>query len=105
MNPINTSLAGTSVAPRSPRAPRSPNIQSRISPRERRNYQLNVQSYGKAENGQLTSGVSKTQNMAKSDDAKGKSETAQTCTRAKKNVKRCLIMWMESKSIHLMKTL
>ena len=94
MNPINASLAGTSVAPRSPRAPRSPMVQSKFSPSEKRSYQLSLSAYSKAENGQLTSATAnKKSRQQKADkDDRASSNAMQSSKKSKKNVKRCLLM-------------
>ena len=93
MNPINTSVAGTSVPPRSPRAPRSPMVQPRFSPREGRSYQLSVQTYNKsAENGQLTNTGAPNKSKQKGQETRRKEEKGQSGNQAKKKVKGCLIM-------------
>jgi len=89
MNPINTSVAGTSVPPRSPRLPRSPMVQPRFSPRAGRSYQLNSQLYGKAENGQLTKKSPENKSKTKK---KGGSGEDGTVNLRKKEVKSCMLM-------------
>ncbi len=88
MNPINASLAGTSVSPRSPRPPRSPRIQQRASPRNELKHQVSTTS-SKAENGQLT-----TNNSERSVTNSHKKDTLSENKNkeSKKKEKKCLVM-------------
>ena len=89
MNPINTSLAGTAVAPRSPRLPpRSPNLQPRFSPRDGRKTQQNQAPYYRAESGQLTDSI--LENKLKHE--KQKKQVGKENSEMKKKGKRCSIM-------------
>lgn len=89
MNPINTSLAGTAVAPRSPRLPpRSPNLPPRFSPRDGRKAQTHQPPYYRAESGQLTGFV--WENKIKHE--KQKRQVEKENSEMKKKGKRCSIM-------------
>ena len=88
MNPINTSLAGTSVAPRSPRMPRSPLVQPRFSPIDGKRQQHATHSYQKAENGQLTGNI---RNHKGNETCKEAAEKAKK-TQNKGKLKRCIVM-------------
>ncbi len=95
MNPINASLAGTSVAPRSPRPPRSPRLQQRGSPRVDYTSQLSTTSSHKAENGQLMPNRSLSEPEKDTLNSQGKLLAKQKSEPGKK-AKRCAIMWWKS---------